>query len=690
MEASFGQDFSTVRVHDDARAARTADAIDAAAFTVGQDIAFAAGRYDPDGATGRRLLAHELAHVVQQTQGERSPEAQPLPGATRGDLERRFGRPLGHVRVHADERGRSVARRHAAIAVAEGSDIYLGPGAYAPGTAQGDRILRHEVAHVLQAETAGAAGPSSTAALEAEAELAAVKPGAVEIRGRAGRRRPLLMKTFVSTVSDAGYLDMAVRFYRLWENETAIRMGSYQEIVTELSAEKTALSQFRIVAHGNALNLFLPLLEKGKEYAPQSALGLQTQQKLAVEVGRRAHVMPDTTATIHGKVAADAAAKPLLTRLGLSAPPTDMLQEFLWWVSDEYFARNAKDAGSGTPADAGDRAALAAKVTEAQTALKGLAAAKLPTTAKAADLDELRTRWLAALATSKMTWNVDPKELKDKLGRFTADDADATLREVKAGTFEGKLKAVKARVSEKTHIEIRGCNIGKNDAYLNGIREFFGSKPALPSISAPMLYQFFGSPGALVVPQGKGQPPLESSLKFLFEEKFDDKSTAATVDAAIKKAGLQSVGQLAGVLRYADVRAEFERWWQMKRTAAGAPAPIAAATLKDFQDFLTTGTKTFPVNAPGIGAHSLWYLILLPKTAIAALIAWVKDQGYSLPGGEDMVKRFAGGSTAWDPDRFTKAQTDILVDWLGDDYPVPKQIYFPEDPVYKANIKRLP
>lgn len=691
LEASFGQDFSTVRVHDDARAARTADSIDAAAFTVGQDIAFAAGRYDPDGQAGRRLLAHELAHVVQQTQGERTPEAQPLPTATRGDLERRFGRPLGHVRVHPGDRGEAIARRHAAIAVAEGSDIYFSRGAYAPGTARGERILTHEVAHVLQSEAAGGQRPWDTGALEAEAELAASRSGRTEIRGRPDRRRPLLMKTFVSTVSDPGYLDMAVRFYQLWENETAIRVGSYQEIVADLSAEKTPLAQFRIVAHGNALNLFLPLLEKGKEYAPESALGLQTQQKLAVEVGRRAHVMPDTTATIHARVAGDAAAKPLLTRLALSAAPTDMLREFLWWVSDEYFASNAKDVSSGQAADAGDRAALAAKVTEAQTALKGMAAARLPATATVADLDELRTRWLAALARSNMTWTVDPQELKDKLGRFTAADADATLREVKAGTFEGKLKQVKSRVGTGTHIEIRGCNVGRNDAYLNGIREFFGRKPAaLPSISAPMLYQFFGMPGVIVLPQGKGQPNLAKSLQFLFEEKFDDKSTATTVDAAVKKAGLQSVGQLADLLRYADIRAEFERWWQMKGVAAGATAPVAAATLKDFQDFITTGTKTFPVNTPGAGASSLWYLLLIPKTAIATLIAWVAAQGYTLPNGEDMIKRFAGGSTGWDETRFTKASKDILVDWLGDGYPVPEQIYFPEDPVYKANIRRLP
>ena len=72
MEARFGRDFSEVRIHDDARAAQTAEGIDAAAFTVGQHIAFASGRFDPANDEGRRLLAHELAHVVQQGSYERA------------------------------------------------------------------------------------------------------------------------------------------------------------------------------------------------------------------------------------------------------------------------------------------------------------------------------------------------------------------------------------------------------------------------------------------------------------------------------------------------------------------------------------------------------------------------------------------------------------------------------------------
>lgn len=66
MEARFGHVFRDVLVHKDARAARSAHAVNARAYTVGHDIVFATGQYRPDTADGAKLLAHELAHVAQQ------------------------------------------------------------------------------------------------------------------------------------------------------------------------------------------------------------------------------------------------------------------------------------------------------------------------------------------------------------------------------------------------------------------------------------------------------------------------------------------------------------------------------------------------------------------------------------------------------------------------------------------------
>ena len=69
MEPRFGQDFSRVRVHTDARAAESARAVNALAYTVGRDVVFGAGQYAPGTPEGHRLIAHELAHVMQQLRG---------------------------------------------------------------------------------------------------------------------------------------------------------------------------------------------------------------------------------------------------------------------------------------------------------------------------------------------------------------------------------------------------------------------------------------------------------------------------------------------------------------------------------------------------------------------------------------------------------------------------------------------
>jgi len=65
METSFKADFSTVRVHEGPETA----AMGAVAYTQGSNIHFAPGRYDPDSTRGQELIGHELAHVVQQSQG---------------------------------------------------------------------------------------------------------------------------------------------------------------------------------------------------------------------------------------------------------------------------------------------------------------------------------------------------------------------------------------------------------------------------------------------------------------------------------------------------------------------------------------------------------------------------------------------------------------------------------------------
>ncbi len=69
FEPRFGADFSAVRVHHNAEAARSAQDIGARAYTAGQDLVFAPGAYAPASDSGRQLIAHELTHVLQQNAG---------------------------------------------------------------------------------------------------------------------------------------------------------------------------------------------------------------------------------------------------------------------------------------------------------------------------------------------------------------------------------------------------------------------------------------------------------------------------------------------------------------------------------------------------------------------------------------------------------------------------------------------
>jgi len=69
MESRLGADFSDVRVHTDATASESARSVQAHAYTVGSDVVFQSGKYAPESDSGKRMLAHELTHVVQQRSG---------------------------------------------------------------------------------------------------------------------------------------------------------------------------------------------------------------------------------------------------------------------------------------------------------------------------------------------------------------------------------------------------------------------------------------------------------------------------------------------------------------------------------------------------------------------------------------------------------------------------------------------
>ncbi len=74
----------------------------------------------------------------------------PLPESTRSFFEPRFGRDFSQVRLHADEKAAELARAVNARAFTVGRDVVFGEGEYAPGTLEGERLISHELTHVVQ------------------------------------------------------------------------------------------------------------------------------------------------------------------------------------------------------------------------------------------------------------------------------------------------------------------------------------------------------------------------------------------------------------------------------------------------------------------------------------------------------------------------------------------------------------
>lgn len=123
MERRLGHDFSRVRVHTDARAGASADALQARAYTVGQDIVFGRGEYAPTTAPGAHLLAHELTHVAQQRRAT---------DGARGVLA--ISEPDAATEPEADQAALAVTRAGATqVPIQTASDVHVARQTYRPG-----------------------------------------------------------------------------------------------------------------------------------------------------------------------------------------------------------------------------------------------------------------------------------------------------------------------------------------------------------------------------------------------------------------------------------------------------------------------------------------------------------------------------------------------------------------------------
>lgn len=126
FEPRFGRDFSQVRVHSDARASESARAVNARAYTVGNNLVFGAREYMPRTIEGRRLIAHELAHAVQQSSTNYVPGAPLQVSRTDSTAEREAEHTESHIAAAPSAPGSSLGRPEVQRSPLPGDPTHVG------------------------------------------------------------------------------------------------------------------------------------------------------------------------------------------------------------------------------------------------------------------------------------------------------------------------------------------------------------------------------------------------------------------------------------------------------------------------------------------------------------------------------------------------------------------------------------
>jgi hypothetical protein len=178
-----------------------------------------------------RVHADEPARAVPGAAPLLDEPGQPLDRQVGARIGAAYGRDFSDVRIHHGTPGAAVASRRSARAVTVGSDVAFAPREYRPGTALGDALIAHELAHVVQQDGAtGAAGAPAHGALEADADRAAASAVLAAQGGRTHGVMPAL-RTGLALQSCKGGAS-AKTF------EDAIKAADYERAAALLAAER--------------------------------------------------------------------------------------------------------------------------------------------------------------------------------------------------------------------------------------------------------------------------------------------------------------------------------------------------------------------------------------------------------------------------------------------------------------------
>ena len=174
----------------------------------------------------------EAGANIESTLSTRRGGGAALPAATRAFMEPRFGADFSGVRVHTDGEAADMNRQLSARAFTHGQDIYLGAGSYAPGSSEGQRLLAHELTHVVQ---------QSSAQIQRQyldRPAATATPLATHVVTRQTIQRFSEHKLFYGA-DPAKYLDAKFKSYASWKVRSSTRNARIAAIITAIKTGST-------------------------------------------------------------------------------------------------------------------------------------------------------------------------------------------------------------------------------------------------------------------------------------------------------------------------------------------------------------------------------------------------------------------------------------------------------------------
>ncbi len=474
--------------------------------------------------------------------------------------------------------------------------------------------------------------------LEAEARqasLAAVQGRAYAVHGIDREDRPRFHPIFISTHGRQGFLNNARDYYIRWGYGTPTSVSSIEEIVTQLASGTGHIDRMAIVSHAVPDNINISFLRGGPGFVHESEWAITTRQALPEYSGHA------TGANVVGQVIDDVrAASPenaaLLQRLNLNfAEPED--RQFVWWLADADFVRRVQP-GNAIP----NRPQVVARARQNAAYYRDRLRdryqyfAQFDPSAQPDDINRLEQAINAVLATYR--WDPINAQTGRTISEQIRSGREAAVQRVLGQQyglgvtepFALALMFAQFRFDSSSVVEIKGCRIGQNRGYLEGISRFFGGGDSNPTVTAPDMFQIFGWMGARPHPN--------------------------------------QTNHLRGLWNNGNIRRAFIYWAGVFGWPLTDP-PVA----DDLVNALRAG-HAFPVGA------NLHYLTGHDPGNVEA---WFARFGYRLTQAPDIEQTFFAGRTTLQGVQFT------LVDWLQDRRPGggrPAQMIFPPDPEYQNHI----